>query len=196
MCIRDRDLNSGIKPISGGIYLGNNAVIENAEVNASGGVAPCGDSFASVGLQMTSRSEVTVNSGGVLNANGGQLTNGSSANESNGFSAGINMMDAGEANLFVNGTGRVTAIGNPERLDGGTVISYGVNHADMGELTIELSGVASFKAAGGTAASRAAFTPDTAVSYTHLDVYKRQGLPGPGSVGSVPRQRRQGVQYL
>lgn len=156
-----QDLNSSIKPISGGIYLGNNAVIENAEVNASGGVAPCGDSFASVGLQMTSRSEVTVNSGGVLNANGGQLTNGSSANETNGFSAGINMMDAGEANLFVNGTGRVTAIGNPERLDGGTVISYGVNHADMGELTIELSGVASFKAAGGTAASRAAFTPDT-----------------------------------
>ena len=156
-----QDLNSSIKPISGGIYLGNNAVIENATVNASGGVAPCGDSFASVGLQMTSRSEVTVNSGGVLNANGGQLTNGSSANETNGFSAGINMMDAGEANLFVNGTGRVTAIGNPERLDGGTVISYGVNHADMGELTIELSGVASFKAAGGTAASRAAFTPDT-----------------------------------
>ena len=156
-----QDLNSGIKPISGGIYLGNNAVIENATVNANGGVAPCGDSFASVGLQMTSRSEVTVNSGGVLNANGGQLTNGSSANESNGFSAGINMMGAGEANLFVNGTGRVTAIGNPERLDGGTVISYGVNHTDMGELTIELSGVASFKAAGGTAASRAAFTPDT-----------------------------------
>ena len=110
-----QDLNSSIKPISGGIYLGNNAVIENAAVNASGGVAPCGDSFASVGLQMTSRSEVTVNSGGVLNANGGQLTNGSSANETNGFSAGINMMDAGEANLFVNGTGRVTAIGNPER---------------------------------------------------------------------------------
>ena len=104
-----QDLNSGIKPISGGIYLGNNAVIENAAVNATGGVAPCGDSFASVGLQMTSRSEVTVNSGGVLNANGGQLTNGSSANETNGFSAGINMMDAGEANLFVNGTGRVTA---------------------------------------------------------------------------------------
>lgn len=156
-----QDLNSSIKPISGGIYLGNNAVIENAEVNASGGVAPCGDSFASVGLQMTSRSEVTVNSGGVLNANGGQLTNGSSANETNGFSAGINMMDASEANLFVNGTGRVTAIGNPERLDGGTVISYGVNHTDMGELTIGLSGVASFKAAGSTAASRAAFTPDT-----------------------------------
>lgn len=156
-----QDLNSSIKPISGGIYLGNNAVIENATVNANGGVAPCGNSFASVGLQMTSRSEVTVNSGGVLNANGGQLTNGSSANETNGFSAGINMMDVGEANLFVNGTGRVTAIGNPERLDGGTVISYGVNHTDMGELTIELSGVASFKAAGGTAASRAAFTPDT-----------------------------------
>lgn len=145
-----QDLNSSIKPISGGIYLGNNAVIENATVNANGGVAPCGNSFASVGLQMTSRSEVTVNSGGVLNAN-----------ETNGFSAGINMMDVGEANLFVNGTGRVTAIGNPERLDGGTVISYGVNHTDMGELTIELSGVASFKAAGGTAASRAAFTPDT-----------------------------------
>lgn len=166
-----QDLNSSIKPISGGIYLGNNAVIENATVNASGGVAPCGDSFASVGLQMTSRSEVTVNSGGVLNANGGQLTNGSSANETNGFSAGINMMDAGEANLFVNGTGRVTAIGNPERLDGGTVISYGVNHADMGELTIELSGVASFKAAGGTAASRAAFTPDT-VSIKGSEAYR------------------------
>lgn len=166
-----QDLNSSIKPISGGIYLGNNAVIENAEVNASGGVAPCGDSFASVGLQMTSRSEVTVNSGGVLNANGGQLTNGSSANETNGFSAGINMMDAGEANLFVNGTGRVTAIGNPERLDGGTVISYGVNHTDMGELTIELSGVASFKAAGGTAASRAAFTPDT-VSIKGSEAYR------------------------
>ncbi|MGC8000890.1 hypothetical protein, partial [Salmonella enterica] len=28
-----QDLNSSIKPISGGIYLGNNAVIENAEVN-------------------------------------------------------------------------------------------------------------------------------------------------------------------
>ena len=166
-----QDLNSGIKPISGGIYLGNNAVIENAAVNASGGVAPCGDSFASVGLQMTSRSEVTVNSGGVLNANGGQLTNGSSANETNGFSAGINMMDASEANLFVNGTGRVTAIGNPERLDGGTVISYGVNHTDMGELTIELSGVASFKAAGGTAASRAAFTPDT-VSIKGSEAYR------------------------
>lgn len=166
-----QDLNSGIKPISGGIYLGNNAVIENATVNANGGVAPCGDSFASVGLQMTSRSEVTVNSGGVLNANGGQLTNGSSANETNGFSAGINMMDASEANLFVNGTGRVTAIGNPERLDGGTVISYGVNHADMGELTIELSGVASFKAAGGTAASRAAFTPDT-VSIKGSEAYR------------------------
>lgn len=166
-----QDLNSSIKPISGGIYLGNNAVIENATVNASGGVAPCGDSFASVGLQMTSRSEVTVNSGGVLNANGGQLTNGSSANETNGFSAGINMMDAGEANLFVNGTGRVTAIGNPERLDGGTVISYGVNHTDMGELAIELSGVASFKAAGGTAASRAAFTPDT-VSIKGSEAYR------------------------
>lgn len=166
-----QDLNSSIKPISGGIYLGNNAVIENAAVNASGGVAPCGDSFASVGLQMTSRSEVTVNSGGVLNANGGQLTNGSSTNETNGFSAGINMMDVGEANLFVNGTGRVTAIGNPERLDGGTVISYGVNHADMGELTIELSGVASFKAAGGTAASRAAFTPDT-VSIKGSEAYR------------------------
>lgn len=166
-----QDLNSSIKPISGGIYLGNNAVIENAAVNANGGVAPCGDSFASVGLQMTSRSEVTVNSGGVLNANGGQLTNGSSANETNGFSAGINMMDAGEANLFVNGTGRVTAIGNPERLDGGTVISYGVNHTDMGELTIELSGVASFKAAGGTAASRAAFTPDT-VSIKGSEAYR------------------------
>ena len=166
-----QDLNSSIKPISGGIYLGNNAVIENAAVNASGGVAPCGDSFASVGLQMTSRSEVTVNSGGVLNANGGQLTNGSSANETNGFSAGINMMDASEANLFVNGTGRVTAIGNPERLDGGTVISYGVNHTDMGELTIELSGVASFKAAGGTAASRAAFTPDT-VSIKGSEAYR------------------------
>lgn len=166
-----QDLNSSIKPISGGIYLGNNAVIENAAVNASGGVAPCGDSFASVGLQMTSRSEVTVNSGGVLNANGGQLTNGSSANETNGFSAGINMMDASEANLFVNGTGRVTAIGNPERLDGGTVISYGVNHTDMGELTIGLSGVASFKAAGGTAASRAAFTPDT-VSIKGSEAYR------------------------
>lgn len=166
-----QDLNSSIKPISGGIYLGNNAVIENAAVNASGGVASCGDSFASVGLQMTSRSEVTVNSGGVLNANGGQLTNGSSANETNGFSAGINMMDAGEANLFVNGTGRVTAIGNPERLDGGTVISYGVNHTDMGELTIGLSGVASFKAAGGTAASRAAFTPDT-VSIKGSEAYR------------------------
>lgn len=166
-----QNLNSSIKPISGGIYLGNNAVIENATVNASGGVAPCGDSFASVGLQMTSRSEVTVNSGGVLNANGGQLTNGSSANETNGFSAGINMMDAGEANLFVNGTGRVTAIGNPERLDGGTVISYGVNHTDMGELAIELSGVASFKAAGGTAASRAAFTPDT-VSIKGSEAYR------------------------
>ena len=140
-------------------------------MNANGGVAPCGDSFASVGLQMTSRSEVTVNSGGVLNANGGQLTNGSSANETNGFSAGINMMDASEANLFVNGTGRVTAIGNPERLDGGTVISYGVNHTDMGELTIELSGVASFKAAGGTAASRAAFTPDT-VSIKGSEAYR------------------------
>lgn len=166
-----QNLNSSIKPISGGIYLGNNAVIENAEVNASGGVAPCGNSFASVGLQMTSRSEVTVNSGGVLNANGGQLTNGSSANETNGFSAGINMMDAGAANLFVNGTGRVTAIGNPERLDGGTVISYGVNHTDMGELTIELSGVASFKAAGSTAASRAAFTPDT-VSIKGSEAYR------------------------
>lgn len=166
-----QNLNSSIKPISGGIYLGNNAVIENATVNASGGVAPCGNSFASVGLQMTSRSEVTVNSGGVLNANGGQLTNGSSANETNGFSAGINMMDASEANLFVNGTGRVTAIGNPERLDGGTVISYGVNHTDMGELTIGLSGVASFKAAGGTAASRAAFTPDT-VSIKGSEAYR------------------------
>lgn len=166
-----QDLNSSIKPVSGGIYLGNNAVIENAAVNANGGVAPCGNSFASVGLQMTSRSEVRVNSGGVLNANGGQLTNGSSANETNGFSAGINMMDVGEANLFVNGTGRVTAIGNPERLDGGTVISYGVNHADMGELTIELSGVASFKAAGGTAASRAAFTPDT-VSIKGSEAYR------------------------
>lgn len=65
----------------------------------------------------------------------------------------------------------MTAIGNPERLDGGTVISYGVNHADMGELTIELSGVASFKAAGGTAASRAAFTPDT-VSIKGSEAYR------------------------
>ena len=128
------------------------------DVTVKNGTATGGHGLQSYGV---SGNSVSVSDGGVLNANGGQLTNGSSANETNGFSAGINMMDASEANLFVNGTGRVTAIGNPERLDGGTVISYGVNHADMGELTIELSGVASFKAAGGTAASRAAFTPDT-----------------------------------
>lgn len=148
--------SAGSAGISYGIF--GDVTVKNGTVTATGGS----------GLQSYG---VSGNSGGVLNANGGQLTNGSSANESNGFSAGINMMDAGEANLFVNGTGRVTAIGNPERLDGGTVISYGVNHADMGELTIELSGVASFKAAGGTAASRAAFTPDT-VSIKGSEAYR------------------------
>lgn len=143
--------SAGSAGISYGIF--GDVTVKNGTVTATGG-----SGLQSYGV---SGNSVSVSDGGVLNANGGQLTNGSSANETNGFSAGINMMDAGEANLFVNGTGRVTAIGNPERLDGGTVISYGVNHADMGELTIELSGVASFKAAGGTAASRAAFTPDT-----------------------------------
>lgn len=153
--------SAGSAGISYGIF--GDVTVKNGTVTANGGR----------GLQSygVSGNSVSVSDGGVLNANGGQLTNGSSANETNGFSAGINMMDAGEANLFVNGTGRVTAIGNPERLDGGTVISYGVNHTDMGELTIGLSGVASFKAAGGTAASRAAFTPDT-VSIKGSEAYR------------------------
>lgn len=153
--------SAGSAGISYGIF--GDVTVKNGTVTATGGR----------GLQSygVSGNSVSVSDGGVLNANGGQLTNGSSANETNGFSAGINMMDASEANLFVNGTGRVTAIGNPERLDGGTVISYGVNHTDMGELTIELSGVASFKAAGGTAASRAAFTPDT-VSIKGSEAYR------------------------
>ena len=153
--------SAGSAGISYGIF--GDVTVKNGTVTATGGR----------GLQSygVSGNSVSVSDGGVLNANGGQLTNGSSANETNGFSAGINMMDASEANLFVNGTGRVTAIGNPERLDGGTVISYGVNHTDMGELTIGLSGVASFKAAGGTAASRAAFTPDT-VSIKGSEAYR------------------------
>lgn len=153
--------SAGSAGISYGIF--GDVTVKNGTVTATGG-----SGLQSYGV---SGNSVSVSDGGVLNANGGQLTNGSSANETNGFSAGINMMDAGEANLFVNGTGRVTAIGNPERLDGGTVISYGVNHTDMGELTIELSGVASFKAAGGTAASRAAFTPDT-VSIKGSEAYR------------------------
>ena len=153
--------SAGSAGISYGIF--GSVTVKNGTVTANGG-----SGLQSYGV---SGNSVSVSDGGVLNANGGQLTNGSSANETNGFSVGINMMDAGEANLFVNGTGRVTAIGNPERLDGGTVISYGVNHTDMGELTIELSGVASFKAAGGTAASRAAFTPDT-VSIKGSEAYR------------------------
>lgn len=153
--------SAGSAGISYGIF--GDVTVKNGTVTATGG-----SGLQSYGV---SGNSVSVSDGGVLNANGGQLTNGSSTNETNGFSAGINMMDASEANLFVNGTGRVTAIGNPERLDGGTVISYGVNHTDMGELTIELSGVASFKAAGGTAASRAAFTPDT-VSIKGSEAYR------------------------
>ena len=152
---------SSTKPTSGGIYLSRTATINAATVNANGGVAPCGTKFASVGLQMTSDSKLKVERDGVLNANGGQLTTGSSANEKNGFSAGINMAGAGDAGLLVSATGSVTAIGNPTRTDGVTVKSYGVNWTDIGLLTIALSDAASFKAAGGTAASRVAFSPDT-----------------------------------
>ena len=152
---------SSAKPTSGGIYLSRTATINAATVNATGGVAPCGNGFASVGLQMTSGSRLTVNSGGVVNANGGQLTKGSSTNEKNGFSAGINMAGASDADLLVNGTGSVTAIGNPTRTDGVTVESYGVNYTDTGDLAITLSDAASFKASGGIAASRVRFWPNT-----------------------------------
>lgn len=156
-----QDLTSSIKPTSGGIHLDNFATIDAATVNANGGTAPCGNDFASVGLQMTSGSTLTVNSGGELNANGGQLTEGSSTNERGGFSAGINMAGPGAAaSLLVNGTGSVTAIG-PKQTDGTKIYSYGVNYTDTGDLTIQLSGAASFKAAGGTTASRVKFTQDT-----------------------------------
>lgn len=157
-----QNLASSIKPTSGGIHLNNIATIDAATVNANGGTAPCGNGFASVGLQMTSGSKLTVNSGGELNAYGGQLTEGSSINETGGFSAGINMAGSGAAaSLLVNGTGSVTAIGSPERTDGTKIYSYGVNYTDTGDLTIQLSGAASFKAAGGTTASRVKFTQDT-----------------------------------
>lgn len=166
-----RDVNASIVPLSVGISVNGSATLGRATVNANGGVAPCGTNFASVGLQMTSGSRLTVNSGGVVNANGGQLTKGSSTNEKNGFSAGINMAGASDADLLVNGTGSVTAIGNPERTDGVPVESYGVNWTDNGLLTITLSDAASFKAAGGTAASRVAFSPDT-VSIKGSAAYK------------------------
>lgn len=166
-----RDVNASIVPLSVGISVNGSATLGRATVNANGGVAPCGTNFASVGLQMTSGSRLTVNSGGVVNANGGQLTKGSSTNEKNGFSAGINMAGASDADLLVNGTGSVTAIGNPERTDGVPVESYGVNWTDNGLLTIALSDAATFKAAGGTAASRVAFSPDT-VSIKGSAAYK------------------------
>ena len=162
---------SSTKPTSGGIYLSRTATINAATVNATGGVAPCGNGFASVGLQMTSGSKLKVERDGVLNANGGKLTTGSSTNEKNGFSAGINMMGARDADLLVSATGSVTAIGDPTRTDGVTVQSYGVNWTDIGLLTIALSDAASFKAAGGTAASRVAFSPDT-VSIKGSAAYK------------------------
>ena len=168
-----QDLTSSIKPTSGGIHLDNFATIDAATVNANGGTAPCGNDFASVGLQMTSGSTLTVNSGGELNAYGGQLTEGSSTNERGGFSAGINMAGPGAAaSLLVNGTGSVTAIGSPKQTDDTKIYSYGVNYTDTGDLTIQLSGAASFKAAGGTTASRVKFTQDTVSikgSTTYLD---------------------------
>ena len=162
---------SSAKPTSGGIYLSSTATINAATVNATGGVAPCGNGFASVGLQMTSGSKLKVERDGVLNANGGQLTTGSSTNEKNGFSAGINMMGARDADLLVSATGTVTAIGNPTRTDGVEVQSYGVNYTDTGDLAITLSDAASFKAAGGIAASRVRFWPDT-VSIKGSAAYK------------------------
>ena len=156
-----RDVNASIVPLSVGISVNGSATLGRATVTANGGVAPCGTNFASVGLQMTSGSRLTVNSGGVVNATGGQLTTGSSTNEKNGFSAGINMAGASDADLLVNGTGSVTAIGNPTRTDGVTVESYGVNYTDKGDLAITLSDAASFKASGGIAASRVRFWPNT-----------------------------------
>ena len=166
-----QNLASSIKPTSGGIHLDNFATIDAATVNANGGTAPCGKGFASVGLQMTSGSTLTVNSGGELNANGGQLTEGSSTNERGGFSAGINMAGPGAAaSLLVNGTGSVTAIG-PKQTDDTKIYSYGVNYTDTGDLTVQLSGAASFKAAGGTTASRVKFTQDT-VSIKGSETYR------------------------
>ena len=162
---------SSAKPTSGGIYLSSTATINAATVNATGGVAPCGNGFASVGLQMTSGSKLKVERDGVLNATGGKLTTGSSTNEKNGFSAGINMMGARDADLLVSATGSVTAIGDPTRTDGVKVQSYGVNYTDTGDLAITLSDAASFKASGGIAASRVRFWPDT-VSIKGSAAYK------------------------
>lgn len=162
---------SSAKPTSGGIYLSRTATINAATVNATGGVAPCGNGFASVGLQMTSDSKLKVERDGVLNATGGKLTTGSSTNEKNGFSAGINMMGARDADLLVSATGSVTAIGDPTRTDGVEVQSYGVNYTDTGDLAITLSDAASFKASGGIAASRVRFWPDT-VSIKGSAAYK------------------------